>query len=620
VEQAIKSKLQRMASEMAQRSMSGEASREFYRKSLEWLIRIKSLNHLPVRLQCLQNCAKHFYLMADIQFMMKAVSAFELLALKSGEKTWIRKALSFRGVAHADAGDFYQALICLGDALRTARELGSVFDEAVILVNLGYTLRIAGLYTDAIRVSERAIHLGMSDVSMSKLGSNAAINIASILFHQGKHDLGIRYIQRSLEMEVDFAPDQYNQHRVTLEENYVQLAIGLGDTALADQRLALCEEFARKADTPRARHVTALARALCQIDHGDARAGVQLLRSLLLSGGLVSDDWVDCNIFLIRGYEKLGEVDEALRCVDALSSGLTKAYRSSFEALAQENSFQATLRSDQLDALANERSRLKVLAAERWGAQAKREAIERLAMTAQLKDDSTGLHGHRVGCLSRLFAEHLRLRQEVMEQVEVAGRLHDIGKMAIPDQVLRSGTAPSPAERELLNAHARIGADLLAQSAIPEIQCAEIVARHHHERWDGEGYPSKMKGKRIPVECRIVAIVDCFDAMTHGRPHVRPVAASVALGEIQVQKGKQFDPELADAFVGFMQQLLADHPDVSRFLEQSSRKSPLTDAMRELDDLLAAVSEEKHERPAVGHPPPSARPRPAPSTRSPEPL
>ena len=129
-----------------------------------------------------------------------------------------------------------------------------------------------------------------------------------------------------------------------------------------------------------------------------------------------------------------------------------------------------------------------------------------------------------------------------------------------------------------------------------------------------------MKGKRIPVECRIVAIVDCFDAMTHGRPHVHPVKPGVALGEIQVQKGKQFDPELADAFVGFMQQFIADHPDVSAYLEQSGRKSPLTDAMRELGDLLAAVSEEKRERPPLGPPQPPPRPHRAPSTRSPEPI
>jgi len=540
--------------------------------------------------------------------------------VKSGQKEWIRKAHSYCAIVHADVGDFHQSLIYCGQALRTARELGSSFDEAVVLVNIGYALMIAGLQTDAMRALDRAYKLGTSEPHLLPYASSAAINIAQILFRQGRHESGIEYIRKSLDLEHGFPPEQYNQHRVTLEFNYVQLAVGIGDYALADARLSLCDEFARKANTKRASTIVALARGLCQIDHGDVRTGLALLRTALQGMAPMTDEWVDAQMFLIRGLEKLGEVQEALTSVEALASALGDAYRSSMRALSSEIEFPSALRPDQLNRLEAERTRLQLVAARHQAAQAKREAIERLAMTAQLKDDWTGLHGHRVGCLSRLFAEHLQLKEGVVEQLEVAGRLHDIGKMAIPDQVLRSGSALSAAERELLNAHARIGGDLLAQSAIPELQCAEVVARHHHERWDGEGYPSKMKGKRIPVECRIIAIVDCFDAMTHGRPQVRPVSASVALGEIQVQKGKQFDPELADGFVGFMQQLIADHPDVSSYLEQSARKSPLTDAMRELGDLLAAVSEEGRDRPAAAHLPPPPRRGGAPSTRSPEPL
>jgi putative two-component system response regulator len=618
--QTTKLKLQRFASEAAQRQKSGQASRDFYLKSLDWLTGINTSACMALRLQCLQDCGKYFYLIGDKTTAMRAISAFGELALKSGQKEWIRKAQSCRAVVHADIGDFHQALISCGQALRIARELNSSFDEVIVLVNIGYALMIAGLHTDAMRALDRAFILGVSEPRLFPYASSAAINIAQILSRQGNYEQGIEYIRRSLDLECGFPQEQYNQHRVALEFNYVQLAVGIGDHQLADARLLLCEEFSRKANTTRASTITALARSLCQIDHGDPRAGLNALRIALQSMAPMTDEWVDAQMFLIRGLQKIGQVQEAVMCVEALACALAEAYQSSLKALSSEIEFPTALRADQLNRVENERARLLVVAAERRAAQAKWEAIERLAMTAQLKDDSRGLHGHRVGCLSRFFAEHLRLRPEVIEQLEVAGRLHDIGKMAIPDQVLRSGSAPSAAERELLNAHAKIGADLLAQSAIPELQCAEIVARHHHERWDGEGYPSKMKGKRIPVECRIVAIVDCFDAMIHGRPHVRPVAASVALGEIQVQKGRQFDPELADAFTGFMHQLLADHPDLSRFLEQSARKSPLTEAMRELGDLLAAVSEEKHGSPALGYPPPSAPPRRAPSTRSPEPL
>jgi putative two-component system response regulator len=615
----LKLKLQRIASEGAQRHASGQASRDFFLKSLEWLGALNSSACIPLRLQCLQDCAKYFYLLGDKPSALRAITAFRRLALKSGEKEWVRKAHSYCAIVYADVGDFQNSLISCGQALRTARELGSTLGEAVVLVNIGYALMIAGLHTDAMRALHRAFTLGTSEPRLWPYACSAAVNIAQILFRQGQHDQGIQYIRKSLDLEAGFPADQYNQHRVTLESNYVQLAVGIGDAALADARLLLCEEFTRKANTTRASTIFAIHRGLCQVNHGDPRVGVEILTTALQGMRPMTDEWVDAQMFLIRGLEKLGEVQEALACVEAVASALSNAYQSSLKALSSEVEFPSAMRPDELNRLENERARLLLVAAQHQAARAKWELIERLAMTAELKDASNRLHSHRVGRLSCLFGERLGLRTDVMDQLEVAGRLHDLGKMAIPDQVLRSGSTPSPAERELLNAHARIGADLLAQSAIPELQCAEIVARYHHERWDGEGYPSRMKGKRIPVECRIVALADCFDAMTHARPHVRPVAASVALGEIQVQKGKQFDPELADAFVGFMQQLLAEHPDLSGYLEQSARKSPLSDAMRELGDLLAAVSEEKRERPALCAPP-SSRPHRAPSNRSPEPL
>jgi putative two-component system response regulator len=149
----------------------------------------------------------------------------------------------------------------------------------------------------------------------------------------------------------------------------------------------------------------------------------------------------------------------------------------------------------------------------------------------------------------------------------------------------------SEPERQLMRAHTSIGGDLLGKSAEPELRCAEIVARHHHERWDGQGYPTKLAGKRIPVECRVVAIADCFDAMTHGRPHVKRVTAGVALGEIELQKGKQFDPELADDFIAFMRALLSEHSNIAVYLEQGASRSPIADAMRELGDLRAAIPE-----------------------------
>jgi putative two-component system response regulator len=623
MEEATKLELERLRVEISKRRrLSAASSHDFFLRSLEWIASMKTSAHIETRMQCLEDCSKYFYHVSDRSAMLRAVSTFHALALRSGAKLWIRKAQTFCGIAYADAGDLYQALTFYGQALRTARELDRLTDEAYVFQNMGTALMFAGLYTDAMRAFQRAYELATAEKRLLRLASSAATNMAEVCYRQGQYDLGIRHIQRALELGFSpSTPEERDLHDAIVESNYVQLAVGVGDPRLADMRLSLCEAIAIRAPRQRIIWVAKVSRGLCELDHGDARKGIAILEDVVENMHGPTDSWVDAHIFLIRGLEKLGQAEQALAYANQLAAALTQLSQRGMQAIVEGDVLPAlTLQRDLLHALELQRTRLETVIAKRAAARATWEAIERLAMTAQFKDDSSGLHGHRVGSLSRLFAEHLGLRREVIERLEVAGRLHDIGKMAIPDQVLRSGSAPSAAERELLNAHAKIGADLLAQSAIPELQCAEIVARHHHERWDGEGYPSKMKGKRIPAECRIVAIVDCFDAMTHGRPYVRPVAATVALGEIQVQKGKQFDPELADAFTGFMQQLLADHPDVSRFLEQSARKSPLTDAMRELGDLLAAVSEEKHERPALGAPPPPARPRRAPSPRSPEPL
>jgi putative two-component system response regulator len=589
MEEAIKSKLQRIASEMRERSSSGEPSRDFYLKSLDWVTDIHSPQFLALRLRCVQECGKYFYLLGDKQPMLKAVAAFEHLAIKSGQKEWLRKALSMRGVAHADVGDFNEALVCYSKALRIAHELGNTFDEAAVLVNIGYALLMAGLYTDAMRALERAFDLGNTERHLSRFGSIAAINIAQILSRQGRHQEGVRYISRALELQTGLSAAEYNQDRVVLEFNYVQLAVGLRDARLADQRLSICEEFARKAGTTRASLIVAVARGLREVDHGDPAIGVNILRSVILGTDAMTDQWVDAQIYLIRGLEKIGAVEDALQCVETLSAALSQSYLSSIQVLAQDNSFANALKSDELATLAGQRSRLQLLAANRHIARMKWEAIERLALTAQLKDDSTGLHGHRVGRLSRLFAERLHLNPGVVDAIEVAGRLHDIGKIAIPERALRASANPSEAEQELLNAHARMGADLLSQSAIPELQCAEIVARHHHERWDGHGYPSRMAGRRIPAECRIVAIADYFDALTHGRPNARPLSAPVALAEIGLQAGKRFDPQLTEHFSAFMRELLSTHRNVALYLQQGARASPFSDAMRELSLLISEM-------------------------------
>ncbi|HZZ93907.1 MAG TPA: HD domain-containing phosphohydrolase [Usitatibacter sp.] len=532
---------------------------------------------------------KFFYSAGDASRTLQVSHLFVDLAQRSGLKAWLRKAKSYEGIAYADAGDIHSAVTAYAAALRISHEMADVRAEMYVLGNLGIALSYAGLYSEAMRCYERSFDLAMAAGDQS-CASGAANNMAQACLHLGDYRAGIRHAERSIELGRKQSQQSLLSQAI-LECVYVQLALGIGQPNLADERLRHCEHLAASAGTPRARYIARIARGACEINHGNASKGMEALRDALAGTSGFNHERIECLMMLIRGLEQTGNVEQALFHVDELCAGLAKAYEDSMRALAESASeFPITApHSDQLSLLSSRRLRLTAIAAERKVAQAQSELIERLSMAAQLKDDATGLHGLRVGNLSGLFAEHLEMASEAVASIKTAGRLHDIGKIAIPDTILRGPKERSSAERELLNAHASIGAGLLARSNVPELRCAEIVAKHHHERWDGEGYPARLKGKRIPLECRLVSLADAYDAMTHGRPHVKPMSASVALGEIDSQRGKQFDPELADAFIGFMRQLLAEPEELSRYLENSTAAITFSDSMRELGNLLAAL-------------------------------
>src|SRR5204862_1432663 len=105
---------------------------------------------------------------------------------------------------------------------------------------------------------------------------------------------------------------------------------------------------------------------------------------------------------------------------------------------------------------------------------------------------------------------------------ELGARLHDIGKIGVPDRILLTANELRDVERQFICAHTSLGGELLGKSHFPQVKVAEDIARFHHEWWNGEGYPSKLSEGRIPIHARIVAIVDVFDALTHGRPYAKP--------------------------------------------------------------------------------------------------
>jgi putative two-component system response regulator len=180
---------------------------------------------------------------------------------------------------------------------------------------------------------------------------------------------------------------------------------------------------------------------------------------------------------------------------------------------------------------------------------ARREVLGHLSTATEFRDDETGEHTERVGRTVAAIAAGFGLDVELVRMVRVAAPLHDVGKIGLPDRILLKPGPLTETERAVMRTHTQIGAAILSNSDVPELQLAEEIALGHHERWDGGGYPYGLTGVSIPIAARIVAIADVFDALVHARPYKEAWPLPRALAEITDQRGRHFDAALVEVFM-----------------------------------------------------------------------
>lgn len=178
--------------------------------------------------------------------------------------------------------------------------------------------------------------------------------------------------------------------------------------------------------------------------------------------------------------------------------------------------------------------------------------IQALAAAVDAKDAYTRGHSQRVAEYSRDLARRIGLSDEEVELVFITGTLHDVGKIGVPDAILKKPGRLDDEERAVMETHPALG-EVIVRKA-PQLAATLPGVRHHHERWDGRGYPDGLAGESIPRIARLLALADTFDAMTSDRPYRKGLAVEIALSEIERGRGTQFDPDLAPAFVEMMSQ------------------------------------------------------------------
>ncbi|MBO2558051.1 response regulator [Shewanella algae] len=184
------------------------------------------------------------------------------------------------------------------------------------------------------------------------------------------------------------------------------------------------------------------------------------------------------------------------------------------------------------------------------------EIIRRLGRAAEYKDNETGLHVIRMSHYARLLAQQAKLPDNFCELLYNAAPMHDIGKIGTPDAVLKKPGKLDAEEWRIMQQHAEIGAEIIGEHPDHLLQMSRRIALTHHEKWDGSGYPNGLKGNDIPIEGRIVAIADVFDALTSIRPYKKAWSIEDTMALLESESGKHFDPELVELFKQILPQVI----------------------------------------------------------------
>jgi len=238
--------------------------------------------------------------------------------------------------------------------------------------------------------------------------------------------------------------------------------------------------------------------------------------------------------------------------LQALSLGakdfLTKPFDVTELMLRVKNLLQTKLLINNMDGLVKSRTK-QLETSLKMVDRSREDAFEMLALMAEYRDDDTGEHTLRVANIAAKIAREMGLQLERVESLRQAARLHDIGKVAISDNILLKKGALSDDEYTTIKSHAAIGHKILSRGSSAVFRLAASISETHHERWDGGGYPNRLVGEAIPIEGRITAVADVYDALSSDRPYRKAWPKEKVLAELKAQSGKHFDPDVVDALL-----------------------------------------------------------------------
>jgi putative two-component system response regulator len=587
----FKAALSRVALEVNTRYQSGASqAAEFISAAVQAVKAIQTTSQAETRINCLIDAAHYFYLIGQtFKGIDPSLSAVEL-ARRTEHKPLLRKALMVLGVLYADSGNIARAIECYAEALDLASDLRDTEAECPVWLNLGIALFYAAQYHDALACFEHTIHLAGNHPAMQRYRASGFSNIALCCLHLEDFARGLK----AAEICIKESPEPHSAaelvSRVLKETYYTRLLLEVNNVELAGERCAIARKYAGASKSARAEIAASIAEGLYEVQAGRADVGISRLTSTLEKARILRSMLRDTLVALVKAYEIVGQPERALIYLREMMESLRQTQQENalkhvtlhLEHLGQDLGTETPLTTR----LERQEEALKGKIAQQELFKSRIEMLERLAVTAELRDDSTGEHSYRVGKMSSLIAQEFGCDDETCFMIELAARLHDIGKIGVPDAILLKPDKLNSAEQQIMRTHTTVGAELLSKSNIPHMQMAEEIARYHHEWWNGSGYPTNLSGTAIPLAARITALADVFDALTHKRPYKVAWPIDAALDEISQLKGLQFDPQLTDLFVVLVSRLRRDHIDIDSYLGQAAHESPFLQARSRIWNAL----------------------------------
>jgi putative nucleotidyltransferase with HDIG domain len=541
-------------------------------------------------------------------------------ARETDDRALLGLARLLQGAALVLAGQYSPGSEALAEALALTIETGPQHVVEMALVNIaalfafGFEFRKAiGMWeallarsppTDSAGWGDRVNALtNLADTRTRLALQEESAQIKEILLNRALVDV-MRCKQILKEQEV---PWYIRMQNWRFENNHARVLFAMGRTVEALQQARIVREMARSVGSQEGRASGTVLLAACEMSLGRVQSGKARLETVLQQ--LRAEAWGNQTSALNDIYEiaavafdDVGESDKGRQLLEELSR-LGGRSRMTEILAGQElhlrrlgvsvvSGIEVDL-SGGLNASLTRRAEQRTAAAtlatagddpeayRRW-LELSVEPLQRETIIAESADDPSGEHCFRVGKLASLLAEAVGVDARGCTAIEVAGRLHDIGKTTLPGPILLRRGQWRAAELRAMHLHASAGAEILHRCKLPGLTAAEQVARHHHERWDGEGYPDRLAGRAIPLVARIVSIADAFDAMTHPRSYREAMSVDGALAQLTMLAEAQFDPELCRHFVPMVQQLRQRHPDLDAFLGERAKDEAFARARRSL--------------------------------------